>query len=389
MNNIERMPNIYRRHKKACPNQHKGRAHSKCLCPFQMDRIINGRRKRHSLKTGDYQRALRRAADLDLQDDQPTTKPIDEAVKLFLADMRDNAAGTVRNNRRILGHFVNLNLHSGITTVNRIDVEAIDRYKASRTMPPVSEKIHQRGIAASTWVKELEILRHFLEFCRKRKWIADNPAKEVTAKKPKPSQVVPYTAEEVVQMIAACDRIGRSSYERRRARAMVLLHRFAALRVSDVALFRRSSVIGNKLLIRTTKTGDTVYLEVPDFVIDALNSLPVPRRTEAGNSEYFFWSGNGTTRAAIRDVTRTLSTVFRISGVKGAHAHRFRHTLATELMANGATAEDVATILGNSPAIVLRHYAKWSVKRQERITSLLQTVFGTFLAREKMQAANA
>jgi integrase len=69
--------------------------------------------------------------------------------------------------------------------------------------------------------------------------------------------------------------------------------------------------------------------------------------------------------------------VFKKAGVKGAHAHRFRHTLATDLLAKGATCEDVADILGNSPNIVRKHYAKWSRAREERITGLMQSVYGS------------
>jgi integrase len=46
---------------------------------------------------------------------------------------------------------------------------------------------------------------------------------------------------------------------------------------------------------------------------------------------------------------RSLASVFKASLVPRAHAHRFRHTLATELLSNGASFEDVADILGNSP----------------------------------------
>ena len=67
--------------------------------------------------------------------------------------------------------------------------------------------------------------------------------------------------------------------------------------------------------------------------------------------------------------------VYEISGVSGAHNHRFRHTLATELLAAGGSFEDVGDVLGSSPAIIRKHYAQWSNRRQERISSLLQTVF--------------
>ena len=52
-----------------------------------------------------------------------------------------------------------------------------------------------------------------------------------------------------------------------------------------------------------------------------------------------------------------------------------RHTLATELLENGWTYEDVAEVLGNSAAIVRKHYAKWSKGRQSRLTQMLESVF--------------
>jgi predicted transcriptional regulator len=54
--------------------------------------------------------------------------------------------------------------------------------------------------------------------------------------------------------------------------------------------------------------------------------------------------------------------------------HR-RHTLATELLGAGASFEEVADILGNSPEIVRKHYAKWSTARQARIDNLMDQVW--------------
>jgi len=86
-------------------------------------------------------------------------------------------------------------------------------------------------------------------------------------------------------------------------------------------------------------------------------------------------------RALIGTAERTLSAVFKRSEVRGAHAHRFRHTLATDLLVKGATGQDVADILGISPHIVRKHYAKWTSARQDRITNLMHAVHsGTFLA---------
>jgi integrase len=79
--------------------------------------------------------------------------------------------------------------------------------------------------------------------------------------------------------------------------------------------------------------------------------------------------------------------VFRRSGVAGAHAHRFRHTLATEILENGGTFEEAADVLGNSPDIVRKYYAKWSPRRQERISTLMGRIFGTSVVHEKIEPA--
>jgi site-specific recombinase XerD len=69
--------------------------------------------------------------------------------------------------------------------------------------------------------------------------------------------------------------------------------------------------------------------------------------------------------------------VFKKSGVKKAHAHRYRHTLATRLLAEGASFERVADILGNSPAVVRKHYGKWAKGLQDNIDRLMLNHFQT------------
>jgi integrase len=67
------------------------------------------------------------------------------------------------------------------------------------------------------------------------------------------NHVVPYTKQEVIAIIAACDQMGRTSYERRRARAMTLLMRYAGLRISDVVTLSRDHIRGTRLEKRAIK----------------------------------------------------------------------------------------------------------------------------------------
>jgi integrase len=92
-------------------------------------------------------------------------------------------------------------------------------------------------------------------------------------------------------------------------------------------------------------------------------------------SRHFSWNGIGKEKTHKAHIDRCPRTAFKASGVAGAHAHRFRHTLATELLGRGASFEEVADILGNSPEIVRGHYGKWSVARQSRIDDLMQRIY--------------
>ena len=81
-----------------------------------------------------------------------------------------------------------------------------------------------------------------------------------------------------------------------------------------------------------------------------------------------------------------MAAVFVRSGVEQAHPHRFRHTLASELLGKGATFEEVAAVLGDSPAIIRRHYAKWTPEYQSRQDDLIQKIHVTNLAQAEEQA---
>jgi integrase len=167
----------------------------------------------------------------------------------------------------------------------------------------------------------------------------------------------------------------KHSYERLRARAITLLLRYTALRISDVAL-AKDRIRRGEIYLRTMKNGKVVKLPVPSALQAALEALPDPRGA-GSESKYFFWSGNGTTRSRVRDATPTMAAVFKASAVAGAHAHRFRHTLATEILEADGACENAAEVLGNSPNIIRKHYAKWSRRRQERISTLFNNIFAT------------
>ena len=126
-------------------------------------------------------------------------------------------------------------------------------------------------------------------------------------------------------------------------------------------------------------------MELPPAVPEALERLPHPKGAPEGCLLYFS-SGKASVRSLVKGAERTLAAVFKRAGLEGAYAHKFRHTLASEVLAKGGTIEDVANILGDSPATIRRHYAKWTPEYQSRQDSILRMVHGTNLTQAEEQA---
>ena len=375
------MLTLYRRHLDTCPHRERGRKYTKCGCPIHCDGILNGRRVRQSMDTGNWARAIRKMAQLEAGDG-PVRKPVAEAVEAFLVG-RQVERSTTRKYKRIMERLTEFAAKRGIGTVDRLTLEDLDAYRATRKLQ------------ALTWSKELQLLRTFFEFCRRRKWCEENSAKDMDMPPdPKPRPREPYTADEIVRIVAACDYFGKAQYERLRARAMILLMRYYGLRVSDVATLRRDRIRGNEIFLHALKNGASIWLPMYPDVKFALELVPPPMGASEG-CPYVFWTGLGDRDGHIKTVVRTLKAVFDKSGVLGASAHRFRHTLATEVLVNGGSIEDAANVLGDSPDIIRRHYAKWSPAYQRRTVDLFQRIHGmpvdsgTPLAHEKNAPASA
>jgi site-specific recombinase XerD len=315
-------------------------------------------------------------------------RTVSEAVERFLAthgeidrdgkfhgDSEYNTYRKYRSSLRFLSSYCD---EHRIVTLNDDMADALQDYRRTRS------------IGAVTWKTERQLLITFFGFCVKRKWIATNPAKELSAPRNlKPNEVVPYTIQEESLILAACDQIGGGKYNRSgaryeqlRARAMVMLLRHTALRISDVVALRKDAVSWDqenntwRVFLFTQKTGDPVFLPIPESLKLILDALPLPRNA-AQDCPYYFWNGITSRRAVVGIGERTLASVFKKSGVKDAHAHRYRHTLATRLLEQDATFKQVADILGNSPAVVRKHYGKWSKGRQATIDRLMMAHFQT------------
>ena len=74
---------------------------------------------------------------------------------------------------------------------------------------------------------------------------------------------------------------------------MTLLMRHAGLRISDVVTLSREHIRGNRLEKRAVKNNKWIRVELPSAVLEALDLLPLPKATAAGNKRYFYSDTTG------------------------------------------------------------------------------------------------
>lgn len=361
--------NLFRNHEHRCPHKKKGRAHKNCHCPIWIDFSFGYKRILKSLGTRNWKVAenlIREWETNELRANQETRPPqirdldsqpnpgghaVGDACAEFLADARARGLRetTLYKFRLLLGRLEVFARDRSIHVISEITLEALREFRA--TLP-------HRNTAAR---RRIEELRSFFGFCLDAGWVSSNPAKGL---KPPPcteAPIEPFGDDEVEKIRAACAAYSKNAGETyaRRLEALVELMLCTGLRIQDAVTLRRDRIVEGALRLRTEKTGTVVYFPLPKRLLEKLGKV---RPT---SSDYFFWSGESKPKSSVGDWQRSLKKLFKLAGVVGGHAHRFRHTFAKRLFMNGVPADRVAILMGHrSPAITLKHYGSWGKDRQ-------------------------
>jgi len=159
---------------------------------------------------------------------------------------------------------------------------------------------------------------------------------------------------------------GKDTAKERRDHAIILLLARLGLRSCEVAALRLEDVdwTESRLLIRSAKSDRSIYLPLPADVARALARYVKTARTPGQCREVFLRfmaPAGGITRIAVGGVARA---AFLRAGFKGASlgAHTFRHSLASELLRQGASLPQIGRILRHRDPSTTAIYAKVDMK---------------------------
>lgn len=247
-------------------------------------------------------------------------------LRKFLATKRieGKSENTIRYYNDVIGTFVN-RLDRRLYEVTAFDLRLyLSLYKEER-------KVNNR-----TLENIRKVLSSFFGWLYDEEFIPHNPCRAV--KQIKYDKVIrkPFSGEDMEKLKNACTN----------ARDLALVHFLYATgcRVSEVVSVDTADVdFLNRELVVYGKGGKerTVYLT--QVATMYLKTYISGRRD---NSKALF-VGKGSKRIQKNAIESLLKRLGRRAGVENVHPHRFRRTLATDLIDRGAALQDVQRILGH------------------------------------------
>jgi len=372
---------IYVRHSTDCPHKCEGEDYPSCRCRKHLRWTMNGKRFRRKAGTRSWKAAQDTARQLVaelVKSDEPeklvarkNSTTVAEAVDTFMGAKRNDGLEppTLQKLQKTCDRIKAFCDESDLITLDSVTLIHLTTWPWGRYFNTThSLRTNQ------------ERVKSFFRYFHNAGVISRNPAAAWKQVKGKVSQVSGFTAKEYEGIITAAK-------EDPKLRALIQAMRFAGLAIIDAACLERSQIVqrGDEYRIRLAsrqKTSKKAHRQMID------NAVPpaVGRELLAvlnGNPRYVFWGRSSAAaatdtekREAVKHWQKRVRAVLDTAGLPDSTSHKFRHTLAIEMIRHGATFEDVAAALGNTVAVVAKFYShEWGKVRQGRTDAAIKAAW--------------
>jgi len=218
-------------------------------------------------------------------------------------------------------------------------------------------RLHERKEMKSTVARKLASIRSFLQFCVKRKWLEDNPAKVVST--PKQEMHIPSFLSE--QEVANFLELPYSNKILDLRDKVVLEFLYATgVRVSELVGINLEDISLEERLVRVKGKGKKERL-LP-FGKKAEESLMKYLRGRSSinkgriDQKALFLNYRGQ-RLSPRSVERIIDKYIRLSALqRKISPHSFRHSFASHLLSRGADLRVIQELLGHESLATTQKY---------------------------------
>jgi len=190
----------------------------------------------------------------------------------------------------------------------------------------------------------LRVLRVLMEHCVDLGWRDANPARGVPELKTVKKQREPWPRDLLDAYRASCN-LGT------RERLVMELCVGTGQRIGDVLEMRWSHIQDGGFLVRQSKTGKELWVPI-------LAELQAALDAASRHSVYLLTNERGTNRWSYRGASAAVRAVRERVGALDYDIHSWRYNAACELAEAGCSDDLVASVTGQSPAMVLHYTGK-------------------------------
>ena len=200
----------------------------------------------------------------------------------------------------------------------------------------------QRGIKMSTMQTRLHYLSSFWDFLTTEELVRGNPVKKVGLLKLEKTIKKPYSAADMEALRTSCSTLRDRALVEFLYSTGVRVSELVALNVGDVEMGRQELIVYGK----GSKERKTYLTDSAKFY---LRRYLQTRTTEEGINDrpLFVTLDNPHDRLTVAGVQYMLRQLGQRAGVENVHPHRFRRTIATDLLNRGMPIEQVKEFLGH------------------------------------------
>jgi integrase/recombinase XerC len=225
-------------------------------------------------------------------------------------------------------------------------------------------RLHEAKNKKSTIARKLASVRSFLQYCMKKKWLEDNPAKIVST--PKQEQHVPsfLSEEEVAEFLDLPQ--SRQPLDLRDKAILEFLYA-TGIRVSELVNINLDEVNFEERLIRIMGKGKKERI-VPfgRLAADSLKFYILARSqiTKGDIEEKALFVNYRGERLTSRSVERIVDKYIRVTAIqRKISPHSLRHSFASHLLSRGADLRVIQELLGHESLATTQKYTHLDLKQ--------------------------
>lgn len=197
----------------------------------------------------------------------------------------------------------------------------------------------QRGISMVTMQTRLHYLSSFWDFMNTEELIKWNPVKKVGSLKIERTIKKPFSAEEMEALREGCYELRDRALLEFLYSTGVRVSELVALNVGDIEMGKQELIVYGK----GSKERKTYLTDAAKFYLKRY----LKERLAQDDEPLFVTLDFPHNRLTVAGVQYMLRKLGSRAGVEKVHPHRFRRTIATDLLSRGMPIEQVKTFLGH------------------------------------------